>query len=66
MDLAQLVGTLVSTLPGVQFRRLHYRKLEIEKNLALREHKGNYEAVIPLPQAQEQKLLGGLKMLPRH
>ena len=32
-ELAQLVGTLVSCLPGVQFRQLHYRNLEIEKNL---------------------------------
>ena len=42
-DLAQLVGTLVSSLPGVQFGRTHDRKLTIEKD-----HKGNYEALISL------------------
>ena len=42
-ELAQLVGTLVSCLPGVQLGQLHYRNLEIEKNLALRKHKGDYE-----------------------
>lgn len=42
-DLAQLVGTPVSSLPGVQFGRLHDRKLGIEKD-----HKGNYEALIYL------------------
>ena len=53
-ELAQLVGTLVSSLPGVQFGKLHYRKLEIEKNLALREHKGNFEALISLsPSAKD-------------
>jgi len=38
-ELVQLVGTLVSSLPGVQFGKLHYRNLEIEKNIALRENK---------------------------
>ena len=42
-ELAQLVGTLVSCLPGVQLGQPHYRNLEIEKNLALRKHKGHYE-----------------------
>ena len=53
-ELAQLVGTLVSSLPGVQFGKLHYRNLEIEKNIALRENKGDYEALISLsPSAKE-------------
>ena len=53
--LAQLVGTLVSCLPGVQFGKLHYRKLEIEKNVALRKHKGNYEAQLTLsPSAKDE------------
>ena len=41
-ELAQLIGTLVSNLLEVQFGRPHHRNLEMEKNLALREHKGNY------------------------
>ena len=55
-ELAQLVGTLVSCLPGVQFGQLHYRNLEIEKNLALRKHKGNYEAQITLSSSAKDKL----------
>lgn len=43
-ELAQVIGTLVSSLPGVQFGKLHYRTLEIDKNLALKENKGNFEA----------------------
>ena len=42
-DLPQLVGTPVSSLPGVQFGKLHDGKLGIEKD-----HKGNYEALISL------------------
>ena len=46
--LSQLVGTFVSCLPGVQFGKLHYKNLEIEKNLALRKHKGNHETQLTL------------------
>ena len=35
-EVALLIGTLVSTFPGVQFGPLHYRTLERDKNLALR------------------------------
>ena len=53
-EVAQLVGTLVSSLTGVQFGKLHYRNLEIEKNIALRENKGDYEALMSLsPSAKE-------------
>ena len=53
-ELAQLVGTLVASLPGVQFGKLQYRNLEIEKNVALRERKGSYEARLSLfPSAKE-------------
>ena len=55
-ELAQLVGMLVSCLPGVQFGKLHYRNLEIEKNLALRKHKGNYEAQLTLSSSAKDEL----------
>ena len=55
-ELAQLVGTLVSCLPGVQFGQLHYRNLEIAKNLALRKHKGNYEAQLTLSSSAKGEL----------
>ena len=55
-ELAQLVGTLVSCLPGVQFGKLHYRTLEIEKNMALRKHKGNYEAQLTLSSSAKDEL----------
>ena len=55
-ELAQLVGTLVSCLPEVQFGKLHYRNLEIEKNMALRKHKGNYEAQLTLSSSAKDEL----------
>ena len=55
-ELAQLVGTLVSCLPGVQFGKLHYRNLEIEKDMALRKHMGNYEAQLTLSSSAKDEL----------
>ena len=55
-ELAQLVGTLVSCLPGVQLGQPHYRNLEIEKNLALRKHKGDYEAQLTLSSSAKGEL----------
>lgn len=34
-ELAHVIGLLVSSLPGVQFGRLHYRQLEKDKSRAL-------------------------------
>ena len=49
-ELPQLVGTLVSSLLGVQFGKFHIGSFEIEDNVALKEQclKGNYEALISL------------------
>ena len=55
-ELARLIGMLVSCLPGVQFGKLHHRNLEIEKNLALRKHKGNYEAQLALSSTAKDEL----------
>ena len=55
-ELAQLVGTLVSCLLGVQFGQLHYRNLEIEKSLALRKHYGTYEAQLTLSSSAKDEL----------
>ena len=46
--LSQLVGKLVASFPGVRFGRLYYRQLDIEKNLALKLNKGNYEKTTKL------------------
>ena len=42
-DLASMIGNLVAADPGVNLGPLHYKTLEIEKNLQLTYHKGNFE-----------------------
>ena len=42
LELSQVIGLLVASLPAVQYGQLHYRHLEIDKNIALKLAKGNY------------------------
>ena len=50
-EVASLIGTLVSTFPGVQFGPLNYRTLERDKNLALRFSSGNFDSNMSLSAA---------------
>ena len=45
-DLAHVIGFLVSSFPGVQYGRLHYKKLEKDTFLALPHSKGNYDGPV--------------------
>ena len=47
-ELAHVIGLLVSSLPGVQFGRLHCRQLEKDKSRALQLCKGNYDGPVTL------------------
>ena len=47
-ELSQIIGTIVSSLPGVEYGKLHYRQLEIDKNTALKRYKGDYKALLSL------------------
>jgi hypothetical protein len=47
-QVAQVIGFLVSSIPGVQYGKLHYRSLEIEKDKALKQSKGNFDATMTL------------------
>ena len=47
-ELAHVIGLIVSSLPGVQFGRLHYRQSEKDKSLALHLCKGNYDGPVTL------------------
>lgn len=49
-DLAQLIGKMVSSEPGVMYAPLFYKSLEIEKNKFLKTNKGDYDAFIQLSQ----------------
>lgn len=55
-ELAQLIGTLVSSLPGMQYGPLHYRSLEFLKTKALSLNKGNFDAVLTINSAGMEDL----------
>ena len=55
-ELAHVIGLLVSSFPGVQFGRLHYRHLELDKVEALKISKGNYDAKAMLSQESYTEL----------
>ena len=46
--IAELVGKMVATFPGVEFAPLFYRRIENEKSKALKISKGNYQAIMSL------------------
>ena len=47
-EVASVIGTFISYLPGVQYGALYYRHLELDKIAALKESKGNFEATMTL------------------
>ena len=55
-QLAEVIGTLVATEPGVEMAPVFYRRLDIEKAIALRGAKGNFEASMTLSEIVHQDL----------
>jgi hypothetical protein len=60
-QVASLIGSLVSSFPGVEFGPLHYRHIEADKDYYLRMHHGNFDAEMSLgrrlgPQKMARKL----------
>lgn len=45
-EVAHVFGLLVSSLPAVQHGPLYYSRLGVDKNVALQENNGNYEAYL--------------------
>ena len=56
-EVAQLIGTMVSCFHGVEYGPLFYRRLEIEKALALRQHKGDFDKPMTLAEGARQDIL---------
>ena len=54
--LEKIIGSLVASLPSVKFGRLHYRQLETEKDLALKNNKGNFDTTLFLTPAAKNEL----------
>ena len=55
-EIAQVVGYLVASFPGVMFGQLHYRLLEKEKSQALQHCKGDYEGKMTLSGSAQTEL----------
>ena len=53
---AQVIGFLVSTFPAVEFAEMHYRHLELDTICALRESKGNFDAIMTLSPSSRTEL----------
>ena len=47
-DVATLVGKMVAAFPAVEYARLHYRSLEIDKISALKRSKGHFDRPIQI------------------
>ena len=45
-DIARLIGYLISNFPGVKFGALYYRYLEMDKIKALKQSKGDFDALM--------------------
>ena len=55
-SVAQVIGFLVSSFPAVEFAEMHYRHLELDKICALRESKGNFDAIMTLSPSSRTEL----------
>ncbi|CAB4027193.1 Transposon Tf2-6 poly [Paramuricea clavata] len=63
-ELASLIGTLVSTFPGVELGPLHYRTLEHDKDLALKRSNGNFDSEMSLSPPSIDDLKWWVSFLP--
>ena len=55
-EVASLIGSLISSCPGVGYGRLHYRNIERDKINALKSQKGNFEAKMSLSHESLEEL----------
>ena len=55
-ELASVIGKLVSSFPGVRYGPLYYRYLDQCKTQALKDNKGNFDAITELPKPAREEL----------
>ena len=48
LNLAEVIGLMVSSFPGEEYGPLYYRSLDMEKTEGLRQNKGNFSGKILL------------------
>lgn len=61
---AQVIGFLVSSFPAVEFAEMHYRHLELDKICALRDNKGNFDAIMTLSTPSRTELTWWVNNVP--
>ena len=49
-DFSKLVGKLVAADPGVKYAPLHYKPLELQRDLELKKNRGNFDKTMTLSQ----------------
>jgi hypothetical protein len=55
-EVARIIGMLTAIFPGVMFGPLHYRHLDMDKTVALKLRKGNYNQTMTLSDEAKQEL----------
>ncbi|CAB4033662.1 Hypothetical predicted protein, partial [Paramuricea clavata] len=60
-EVASLIGSLISSCPGLGYGRLHYRNIERDKINALKSQKGNFEAKMSLSHESLEDLAWWIK-----
>ena len=55
-EVAQVIGKIVSSFPGTIHGTLYYRHIERDKSLALKQHKGNFDAKMILSDSAKSEL----------
>lgn len=63
-EVAEVIGLLVSNLPGAQYGPLHYCSLESDKIQALKINKGNYKSHIQLTSSSIAELQWWIANMP--
>ena len=61
---ATLVGTLTASFPATIHGPLHYRDIDMDKNDALKENKGNFDKMMSNTLYNRPKMVG--QFYPRH
>ncbi len=58
-EVAQVLGMMTSSFPGVMFGPLHYRSLDMDKINALKQSKGNFEGKMSMSQESITEVKSG-------
>jgi len=64
LEVAEVIGILVSNFPSVELGPLHYRALEHDKTSALAATAGNYEASLHLSNTSVEELQWWVSHIP--